>query len=1561
MQNINNIVQNFLHKHKNDQRYLFVLILLSVMVIAIVCSSLITPAVSMTGELVCQKEQHTHSEDCYAETLICTEDTEGHQHSEDCYTTETKLVCGLEEDENHTHSDECYTTETVLNCDIPEKEPHTHTAECYERELICGKEEHTHTDECYKSPPAETESTKEAEEETQTDENPEETEKNEPEVIIIDPIDAERDTLLNSVKVKTFKSRNTYSVNGNVTVIDEISVDFGNFIKSVTHKEVAGASSQTNVKTVKFTINYNLPENTLMNNSTNRQIHCLLPDNVVITEEKSGIVRKEGQEIGTYKITDDGYIIIDFDQNFVKDGSASISGDISFNADVYKTDENSNYETVTIGRVSDNIPFLQETAPSNDLSVNKLYNGYDRSTKKVSYTVEIKSYNGSGDGNITVTDSFPSYINRSLIHLDWNDGDTAVFTKTASDGSTSEVSGTVSVADDGTVTITGLPALGTNESYSIDYTASLTPGTQDTLIKADNSISVSNGTLTDEKTCYAEAAVNCGITKEGKYNDRSDMVEWTISVTNPFGDALDGYSISDDMLGITVNGLKIKDSNGNIIETLDDSNNWSGTTGSLDKSTNTFSFSASSNGAKYTLVYETKLPDRSAIADNTVSNKAVLKNGDTEINAPQANASIWADRQYVNKSCRSSSYDASGNVIIDWLAKLEFQTGDFNGQTYNDTMTADSNYHYMTSQQKDALNLVGYKSDYSMVNLEKDTDYTIKWYDVNGNEIANDTDDIYSFEIVFADTDKISELCDIYIYYSAMGITENMTEGSERLFSNKAEFAGIESTAQYREYKKEPFSKFDCSISNQISSSNETYHNTNDLEKDENGNIILKWYIDVNESHYFLADTDAVMTDILPAGTVLNERSVRYGDWSTGNYSLVENSTMTYTISENENGQQIVEFTVPGSLHNGNKFRIDYSVTVSEEYMKQNKDARGRTSFKNTITDGIYTSEQTQVLERSLITKTGSDPSDSYDGYINYSIDVNPKAELLSNNGKITVSDKINYQYNAFVPTLVEVKIYSVETDSNGIEQLTELDPSKYNLSYANDGIDATFKVELPDKTHLKIHYRYHCVYKNPEWFEPNDNGVDIYNSAVLEFDSSSQNASYTDRYYLNNESAAHAIADDYLKIEKVDADNYGVKLSGAEFSLYKWDGTQWLVMTNITSADDGSKIPEWSAETTGGSEGEQTAAYNISTGSDGKAMLPEVEDGVLYKIVEANAPTDYIKSIIPHYFAENSCPTSLPSDVKTADVKVLLKGGIITITNEKMQKTEIEVQKFWHDPPGFSGIHDPVEVELFQSKKDPSGKIDGPEIIFNFHDNQDNHITRSFTVQRGADLVIDIRTFMSWYKSYPTIYLTKNGTTEEVNIFNNNVDGFSWNANANWSWFTERPDGWQYIEEDYSTYILGFSNVTTDMIWDITFDYAREISDYAVFIGNEEMGVPITGIPDDAVSVGTALLTNDNSWSYKWDNIPATDEFGYNYYYYVRENTTVTSYTPSYDNNGANNGIIYITNRGEGYTNEMPETGGTGNKHIIIIGVILISGSSAFYLLSKRRRRRKERFKSRC
>lgn len=197
------------HKLQNRRRKRWqkTVSILACLVVFCTVYALILPALTAEADTYCGKEEHTHTEDCYQDKLICgkeegegahqhtddcyrevealvcqTPESDGHQHTEacyteeqiltcpntdpnhvhseidGCYTTEKRLTCGMEEGEGaHHHTAECYEKKKELICGQEENDGHRHTAECYKKELICGKEEHTHTLACYSNPDADVE------------------------------------------------------------------------------------------------------------------------------------------------------------------------------------------------------------------------------------------------------------------------------------------------------------------------------------------------------------------------------------------------------------------------------------------------------------------------------------------------------------------------------------------------------------------------------------------------------------------------------------------------------------------------------------------------------------------------------------------------------------------------------------------------------------------------------------------------------------------------------------------------------------------------------------------------------------------------------------------------------------------------------------------------------------------------------------------------------------------------------------------------------------------------------------------------------------------------------------------------------------------------------------------------------------------------------------------------------------------------------------------------------------------------------------------------------------
>lgn len=132
--------------------------------------TLLTKAETTSPVLVCEKEEHTHSAECYEisdEATCGQEESEGHKHDDSCYEITEELTCTRNDD--HTHDESCYTIKRELTCGEKESAGHTHSDSCYKKELICGLEEHKHNKDCYETVEETEEETTAPETEASTD------------------------------------------------------------------------------------------------------------------------------------------------------------------------------------------------------------------------------------------------------------------------------------------------------------------------------------------------------------------------------------------------------------------------------------------------------------------------------------------------------------------------------------------------------------------------------------------------------------------------------------------------------------------------------------------------------------------------------------------------------------------------------------------------------------------------------------------------------------------------------------------------------------------------------------------------------------------------------------------------------------------------------------------------------------------------------------------------------------------------------------------------------------------------------------------------------------------------------------------------------------------------------------------------------------------------------------------------------------------------------------------------------------------------------------------------
>lgn len=161
-------VQYYLTTRRQNRRRAAVLRCLAFVVAIATAYALIMPAVTQSNALLCGKEAHVHTEECWTEELVpvqpelvCAAGQDGetvvHTHESSCYDRNGELICPLRERELHIHNTDCYREFRELICEERQVLGHAHGPSCYtyvRGELTCGLEEsagHTHSSACYRT------------------------------------------------------------------------------------------------------------------------------------------------------------------------------------------------------------------------------------------------------------------------------------------------------------------------------------------------------------------------------------------------------------------------------------------------------------------------------------------------------------------------------------------------------------------------------------------------------------------------------------------------------------------------------------------------------------------------------------------------------------------------------------------------------------------------------------------------------------------------------------------------------------------------------------------------------------------------------------------------------------------------------------------------------------------------------------------------------------------------------------------------------------------------------------------------------------------------------------------------------------------------------------------------------------------------------------------------------------------------------------------------------------------------------------------------------------------
>ena len=1308
------------------------------------------------------------------------------------------------------------------------------------------------------------------------------------------------------------------TVSDNDTAIQpkaEESTDFGQYITSADVSKIQNGSwvsSETfeDGDQVKVHINYNLPANIVTTDKD--KISYQLPNGIKPLKEETGLVyASNGKAVGTYLITTEGKITIDFNADFAT--GEPFSGYIEFQGTV-SADGADDDGSVKFDGDGGEIT-VKPSKEQYDLNMSKQASLNNDGT--VSYTVKASTKNGT-EGTIKIEDKF---VDWDSARAEYN-ADSFKVIKKDKDGNSTPMTATPSINGE-SFTINDLPKLEAGESYEITYTAKATPSNKDGSGLLTNSVKGTSGN-TSKETSTSITISNSMISKYGGYDQNSGKMNWSITI-NPDKKDIGGYVFNDTIdnnleipTPITVKGSD-------------------GSTFTIDSLPYTF---PDGSNETYTIEYQTDAPKENVTVTNTGT---IGKDGTTYESSygVGVNHRDWD----ITKSSTGNTVSEDGKTITNtWQAYMKLPDRGITSVTYSDvikngTSTGDKDFigeHYaILSELREEINRNIELKDANGISIFKeDLEVSVKFYsDENkNNEVTNDDAHVKAFEVTVKkkdDSEFVGQSLNISSYHT-IGDLKGVKEGINYYFVNKGTVQDKESESKVtynkpKKFVKQGFGKIDGGTYDKYSSSKVS---TDYISRDGKLYYRIIFTPDSNEQ--------ISVTDTLPKGTKLFKKGERadytnssyksnpadrgspeaiyhFGDnaewYCDGDanftdirkyfkYSYDETTNkITFTFEPGYNKTDGDNYSEKRQTPNG-PIAIYYAVDItSDEFWKDLKNENKE--YTNTLDYEGKSQEQHTEVERETqnVTKTAKQIDNTTK--VEYSVIINPAAKDLNpKSDKITLNDKLEYSDNNNISSylvLSSLKLY--EYDADKVDHKGKLiDESRYQVQI--DDTTHKLTVTLPDELACVLGYQYD--FDVGQAAHPT-----IKNNVSLEGEFSSS----VDTNIDISQSSAGVIRGK-MTIYKVDSKDYSKKLPNAKFKLWEFD----------------KETKDWKAVTKGSTdvfETNEDGEIVFSGSSEDKFLVANT----LYRLEETEAPSGYDKDENPHYFviyqADQNKTKQDAKAVLSQQVipNVNLDNDVSYIPNNKEvslyvpnDSNSISVKKVWVDQEnkGTSPGTNSVKVQLYRVTK----KKKTFNVTLHFINNEWNSFIKTVQAAQNKPLHIEDLNWSigeNFVKSnfevtkngnnFGTVTCSKEGTTGIINI-------------------QTEP-----ITENCDIYITANNNA---------FWFSDNVS-----ITHDDPEIETTKQPKgDSVT-----LDESNNWSHTWNDLTSKSESGEDYYYTVEEVGAPSGYQVSYTNNdGIQEGDITVTNKKlDNY--DLPDTGGFGTFGYYAIGALFITATLFAYI----------------
>lgn len=642
-----------------------------------------------------------------------------------------------------------------------------------------------------------------------------------------------------------------------------------------------------------------------------------------------------------------------------------------------------------------------------------------------------------------------------------------------------------------------------------------------------------------------------------------------------------------------------------------------------------------------------------------------------------------------------------------------------------------------------------------------------------------------------------------------------------------------------------------------------------------------------------------------------------YGKWiNEKGKNIYLDDYFSYAINDN-----VITFTLSEgykdiykSYSNGNNpyIAIVYAVDISDNASYLEEDV----AYTNTVEWAGETVENTQKVhqEGTYLDKVGKSLEDQ--GLIRYSLIVNPSGEdLLENSDKIQLIDQManpdSLSYLRFNPSSLKVYIY----DAVNNKDIEELNKALYSYTY--DITEYKLIVSLPDNLSCRVTYDYYAE-------NANFNDVTITNNAFIE---GIEESSISEDSQYEHVDSGSTVTKKRFSVYKVDSNNYNTTLANANFILYKYnnDGKDWSTIKSDLITDENGKL-------------------DFSTLTTDSNIDVKIEEGVLYKLEENNPPVGYkiensntyfvIQQENQNIFGENGLinnevleALNMSLDEAKEKIKVLNnEGDDIFIPNTL---NSLQVQKLWLNQDGTTIKEHPDKIlmKLLRSEFEQVEKQEeSVSIEINLYSNyNDTSFKYTYTnAKKGTDFTIQT----DWGCSDVIVNIIQDGNIISNENFNNN-DG---------KWYFTLKDIQQNVTIKINTGWYLHEN-SFQQIFNVLYTQAS--------IYKEWKQVGASEVKD------TVELNENNQWTYVWNDLLITPEEDDKIYLYFVEEDVPSGWSVSYDGNNVQSGNIVVKNVKDKESILLPETGGTSQVLMTILGITMMS-LGILYFIKKRRTHRK-------